>query len=185
MLVTIACTGLTKSDKPALSKWWLEPYVSEGQALPVDKPDRLAVLITVVPGLDTDRILTLSENAELGQFASARWVAHVPELVTSLLERSLEATGRFVIVSESEATRPGNCLLELELRKFFADIGPGEITTAVSVSAHGVYQCGSAAPLDIRSDVSTPVADERMTVIVAAFQRAMDQVTRDVINEID
>jgi ABC-type uncharacterized transport system auxiliary subunit len=185
MLATIACSGLTKSDKPAISRWWLEPYVTETHALSVDQPGKLAVLITVVPGLDTDRILTLSENAELGQFASARWVGHVPELVASLLERSLQATGRFEIVSESAASRPGNCLLELELRKFFADIGPGERTTGVSVSAHGAYQCGSATVIDIRSDVSIPVADERMTVIVAAFQRAMNQVTRDVINEID
>ena len=33
----------------------------------------------------------------------------------------------------------------------------------------------------IQSDVSKPVADERMNVIVAAFQQAMDQVTQDAI----
>ena len=151
------------------------------QLAPSDPPVSVALSVTVVPGLDTDRILTLSGDAELGQYASARWVDNLPELLASLLERSLLATGQFVIVSESAASRPGNCLLELEFREFFADIGPGGITTAVRIVTHGHFQCGSAAAVMIQSDVSKPVADERMNVIVAAFQQAMDQVTQDAI----
>lgn len=185
ILFAIACSGLTKSDKPAISKWWLEPYVAGEVAVAAGPPVNVAVLVKVVPGLDTDRILTLSNNSELGQFASVRWVGHSPELVKSLLERSLQATGRFAIVSESTASRPGNCLLELELLEFFADIGPEGRTTGVSVSAQGAFHCAAAAPVEIRTNVSIPVADERMTVIVAAFQRAMDQVTREIINKLN
>ena len=184
ILFAVSCSGLTKSDKPAISKWWLEPYVAVEAPVTTDPPINVAVSIKAVPGLDTDRILTLSDNSELGQFASARWVGHSSELLTSLLERSLQATGRFVVVSEAEASRSGNCLLEMELRKFFANIGPGERTISVSVSAQGVFQCGSVAPVDIQSDVSIAVADERLTVIVAAFQQAVDQVTRDTIHKI-
>jgi ABC-type uncharacterized transport system auxiliary subunit len=184
MLFTGACTSLTQSDKPAISKWWLEPYVATSQLVPVDLPVRVALSVTVVPGLDTDRILTLSGDAELGQFASARWVDNLPELLVSLLERSLQATGQFVIVPESAASRPGNCLLELEFREFFADIGPGGSTTGVRIATHGSFQCGSAAAVVIQSNVSKPVADERMNVIVAAFQQAMDRVTQNIISKI-
>jgi len=183
MLVTGACAGLTQSDKPAISKWWLEPYVAGVQAV-ADAPVNVAISVRVVPGLDTDRILTLSDDAELGQFASARWVDHVPELVTSLLERSLQATGQFAVVSESAASRPENCLLELELREFFADIGPGERVTGVRVSSHGNFQCDAATPVVIHSNVSIPVADERMRVIVAAFQRAMNKMTQEILDKI-
>lgn len=183
MMFIVACTGLTKSDKPAISKWWLEPYVA-GQVEPNDPPVRVAVSINVVPGLDTDRILTLSDNAELGEYASARWADHVPELVGSLLARSLTATGQFVVVPESAASRHGNCLLELELREFFADIAASGSTTTVSIRSYGSYQCKPGAPLVIQSDVSVPVADERMSVIVAAFQEGMDQLTRELLYKI-
>jgi len=185
MLFIGACTGLTQSDKPAISKWWLKPYVAASQFVPVDPPVSVALSVTVVPGLDTDRILTLSGDAELGQFASARWVDDLPELLASLLERSLQATGQFVIVSESAASKPGNCLLELEFREFFADLGPGGTTTGVRIATHGRLQCGSAAAVVIQSSVSEPVANERMNIIVAAFQRAMDRVTQDTIVKID
>ena len=179
-----ACTGLTQSDKPAISKWWLEPYVASSKPVPADPPVPIALSVTVVPGLDTDRILTLSGDAELGQFASARWVDNLPELLVSLLERSLQATGQFVIVSESAASRPGNCLLELEFREFFADIGPGGTTNGVRIATNGRFKCGSATAVDIQSNVSNPVADERMSVIVAAFQRAMDRVTQETMSNI-
>jgi ABC-type uncharacterized transport system auxiliary subunit len=150
MLFTGACTGLTQSDKPAITKWWLEPYVAASQPESVDQPVSVALSVTVVPGLDTDRILTLSGDAELGHFASARWVDNLPELLASLLERSLQATGRFVMVSESAASRPGNCLLELEFREFFADIGPGGTTTGVRIATHGRFQFGTGAAVVIK-----------------------------------
>lgn len=184
MLFTGACSGLTQSDKPAISTWWLEPYVATSQLVSTDPPVPVALSITVVPGLDTDRILTLSDDAELGQFASARWADHLPELLESLVERSLQATGRFAIVSESVATRPGNCLLELEFREFFAELGPGGITSGVRIATHGRFQCGSATPLVIQSSVTKPVTGERMNIIVAAFQQAMDQMTQDAIEKI-
>jgi ABC-type uncharacterized transport system auxiliary subunit len=184
MLFTGACTGLTQSDKPAISKWWLEPYVAASQPVTVDLPVSVALSVTVVPGLDTDRILTLSDDAELGQFASARWVDNLPELLASLLERSLQATGQFVIVPESAASRPGNCLLELEFREFFADLGSGGTTSGVRIATHGRFQCGSDAAVVIQLNVSEPVADERMNVIVAAFQQAMDRVTQGTISKL-
>lgn len=181
--LAVACSGLTQSDKPAISKWWLEPYVA-GQAVTIDSPVNVAVSVKVVPGLDSDRILTLSDNAELGQFASARWADHVPELLTSLLGRSLQATGQFIVVSESAASRAGNCLLELEIREFFADLGPGGNTTGISISSYGSYQCSPDAPLVVQSNISVPVADESMGVIVAAFQKGMDQMTQELLNKI-
>jgi len=185
MLFTGGCTGLTQSDKPAISKWWLEPYVASSQPVPPDPPVSVALSVKVVPGLDTDRILTLSDDAELGQFASARWADHLPELLTSLIERSLQGTGRFVTVPESAATRPGNCLLELEFREFFADIGRDGRTSDVRIATHGRFRCGSGQPFVFQSNVTKPVADDRMNVIVAAFQQAIDQLTQETISKVN
>lgn len=184
MLITGACGGLTQSSKPGVSTWWLEPYVAASKPAPADPPVSIAISVTVVPGLDTDRILTLSGDAEMSQFASARWVDHLPELLTSLLERSIQGTGEFVIVPESSASRQRGCSLELEFREFFADIEAEGTTRGVRVATHGSLNCGSAGSHVFQSSVKKPVAVERMSVIVAAFQQAMDQVTRETIENI-
>ena len=184
MVAISACSGLTQSDKPATKRWWLEPYQAEVAAKPAGMPASVVLSVTAIPGLDTDRILTLSDDAELSQFAAARWVDHLPELVTSLIERSLQATGQFEVVTQRVASRPGNCHLELELHEFFADIGPGGALTTVRVAIKGSFQCESSASVVFQSSTSIPIASERMSAVVAAFQQAMDSLTLDIINKI-
>lgn len=184
VLLTNACGGLTHSDKPAITKWWLNPYVATAKANPADPVVAVALSFTVVPGLDTDRILTLSGDAELGQFAAARWVDNLPELLDSLLERSLQATGRFEVTTDHAAARTGGCHLQLELREFFAETGPSGKTSGVRVAINGRFQCGSAATVHIQSNAAVAVGDERMHVIVAAFQQATDRMIQEILNKI-
>lgn len=184
MLSIGACSGLTQSDKPAIKRWWLEPYVLAAPAEPADPPVTVALSVTVIPGLDSDRILTLSDDAELSQFAAARWVEHLPELVSSLFGRSLQATGEFEVASDRATSRTDVCSLELEVREFFADIGAAGRVSGVSVAINGSFECGSSAPVVFHSTSSVAVAVERMNVIVAAFQQAMDSVTKDILIEI-
>ena len=184
VLVLNACSGLTKSDKPAISKWWLEPYTINAQAGYSGPVLPVAVSISSVPGLDTDRILTLSADAELGQYAATRWVDHAPDLFASLLERSMRSTGRFVMVSEGAATRPGNCHLDLELQEFFAGLDAAGNTSDVRVAVYGRFQCDNDEPVLVRSASSVAVTEERMKTIVAAFQKSVDHVVQDIIDKI-
>jgi len=184
MLSIGACSGLTQSDKPAIKRWWLEPYVVAVPAEPADPPLPVALSVTVIPGLDSDRILTLSDDAELSQFAAARWVDHLPELVSSLTGRSLQATGQFEVASERATSRADVCNLELEIREFFADIGSTGRVSGVRVAINGSFECESSVPIVFHSASSVAVADERMNVIVAAFQQAMDSVTKDIFIKI-
>jgi ABC-type uncharacterized transport system auxiliary subunit len=48
----------------------------------------------------------------------------------------------------------------------------------------GQYQCESAKPVAIQMSASVPVNDDRVSVIVAAFQRAMDSVMKDMLVQI-
>ena len=180
-----ACSGLTQSDKPAVKKWWLEPYVVAATAEPAEPPVPVALSVKVIPGLDSDRILTLSNDAELSQFAAARWVDHLPELVSSLIGRSMQATGRFEVVSEPAASRAQVCQLKLELREFFADIGSSGVVSGVRVAIDGNFECESSEPIVFYSAESVSVADERMSVIVAAFQQAIDRVTQEILDKIE
>lgn len=179
-----ACSGLTQSDKPAIKRWWLEPYVQTAPVESVESPVALTLSVTVIPGLDSDRILTLSNDAELSQFAAARWVDHLPELVSSLIGRSLQATGQFEVTTERAASGVENCSLELDIREFFADIGSSGRVNGVRVAINGSFECESSLPIVFHAASSVVVADERMTVIVAAFQQAMDDVTKYIFNKV-
>ena len=97
--VLVACSGLTKSDNPVVTTWWLKPYTGMTQAIAPDTVQPLNLTVTAVPGLDSDQILTLSGEAELKPYAGARWADHTPELLASLIGRSLEASGRFEVLS--------------------------------------------------------------------------------------
>lgn len=179
-----ACTGLTRSDQAASKTWWLKPYAGMTQETPPAAVLPVAISVTVVPGLDTDRILTLSEDARLNQFAAARWADNLPELASSLVGRTLESTGRFKILSERVGAGTESCDLQLELQEFFAGIGTSGQTVGVSVAINGRYQCEFVAPVLIKLKASIPVHDERMNVIVAAFQQALDSVMKEMLTQI-
>jgi len=173
-----ACSGLTKSDKPAMKTWWLEPYTEMTPANLTD-PVLLNVSVTVVPGLDTDRILTLSDKAELNHFSGASWADDLPELLTSLSVRSLESSGRFEAVSALEL-----CHLDLEIQEFFAQLDSSGQANAVRIAVAVQYQCEEADSVPLRLNASISVHDNRMSEIVAAFQQALDNVMRDLLRKL-
>ena len=179
-----ACSGLNRSDEPANKTWWLQPYTGMVQMAFPTAVLPVAVDVTVVPGLDTNRILTLADNAQLNHYAAARWVDNTPELLTSLTSRTLLATGRFQVEPGRSMRRAEGCRLQLEVKEFFATITASGQTTSVQVAADGKYLCGPGSPIAITLGAAVPVADESMTGIVAAFQQALDEVMEDLLNQL-
>lgn len=179
-----ACSNLTRSDKPAVTTWWLKPYGAPLSANVAEPPLPVALSVTVIPGLDSDQILTLSADAELKPYAGARWAEYLPELVTSLFGRSLEASGRFEVQHEWAGAGPHRCDLQLQLTEFFAELDPGGLSAVVNVAAKGQFSCGSTSPVAFTADASVPVDGNRMNVVVAAFQQALDRVTKQILDKI-
>lgn len=189
-IIATACSGLNRSDKPVTTTWWLNAYgvgvdvdASMDVGMPSSNPvTKVALTVAVVPGLDTHRILTLSDHAEINKYAGARWTDSLPELMTSLLSRSLDASARFDVVSRDKGSE--ECALYVEVQKFYARVDVSGETTAVEIAMTGRYLCDGAESIQIRLSASEPVNDERMSVIVAAFQRAFDDVMKDLIETI-
>jgi len=187
LLITIclgACGGLTQSDKPAVTTWWLNPFTGVAQTANPEVAASVLVSVAVVPGLDTDQILTLSDDSELKPYAAARWVDNLPELSTSLVSRTLEASGSFEVVSERARAVHKKCDLRLELREFFANLNSSGQTRSVQIAIHGSYQCESEAPIPIQIRASVPVQDNRMRTIVATFQQAMNSAMKDLLTSL-
>lgn len=184
--VLTACKGLFQSDKPALNVWWLQPVTVTPGVDVATAPATLALDLTAVPGLDSGRILALSSDGQLKPYAGARWVDELPGLVESLVTRSLNASSRFEVVQHGRSGAAGpDCELRLELTEFFADLEAGGRTRGVSVEMGGNFHCGADETHGVASRAYVGVDAERMSEIVAAFQKALDKVTLDIIKQID
>lgn len=184
VLLAGACSGLTKSDKPPVTTWWLVPYTGVAKVAPHDPVTPVVLSVSVVPGLDTDRILALSAGSELKPYSGARWVDSLPELVNSLISRTLEASGRFKPDSGWTRSSSRPCDLQLELRAFYATLNSDGQTTNIHIAISGRYQCESGQPRSIDLSTSVPVHDNRMRAIVAAFQLAMDGIMQDLLQKL-
>lgn len=182
--VLSACSGLTKSDKPVTTNWWLKPYNGTTQHWADEPVIAVALSVKAVPGLDSNQILTLSTDAQFKPYSGARWVDYAPELLASLLGRSMQANGPFEVTTERAGWSAESCDLQLELREFYADLDSAGKTTGVRVAFDGRYICESVAPVDIKSSAFVVVNEESMRVIVAAFQKAVDQVTQDMLDQL-
>jgi ABC-type uncharacterized transport system auxiliary subunit len=175
LLCTGGCSGLTQSRQAAVRIWLLKPYVLAA-ASPARQPTAVGVTVTVIPGLDSDHIMTLSGDSELNHFAAGRWPDNLPELTASLISRTMMESGRFEVVTRRGSGVRADCNLHLLVEKFYAALGPSGNTSAVQVAMAGRYVCRGRRPdrFELSSDVA--VNDPRMSGIVAAFQQAVDEV---------
>jgi ABC-type uncharacterized transport system auxiliary subunit len=178
VLLLTACGGLTQSDKPAISIWWLKPYEASVTQAPVEKLTRLSVEVSVVPGLDTDKILTLSGDAELNHYSGARWTDNLPELLESLTSRTLQSSGRFDVVPVNTSAGLDGCVLTLELQEFYS------INNVVRVTMNGQYSCETGVSIPINAKASTQNNAESISTIVASFQQATNKVMQQILTSI-
>ena len=66
-----ACSGVMDSKRDARQTYLLTPAISAGDAGAVANAPSLSLEVSVVPGLDTDRIMALSPDARLNPYANA------------------------------------------------------------------------------------------------------------------
>lgn len=179
-----ACSGLLKSEQPAKQVYLLMPLASDQPARKEQNLHELAISLSVVPGLDTDRIQALAPDARLLHYANARWPDFLPEVLTSVLRRSLRDSGRFTAVTASERVAEGGWSLRLEVQRFYGLRGSDGATHSAVAAMQGRLRCnGSEYPLDLSA--SAPIGEERLSPIVAAHQSALDQVTADLLRRVD
>lgn len=183
-LVCAGCSGILTSENPQKRYYLLEPYTGAG---PVEetatRPD-LAVSVVAVPGLDTDRLLALSQDAQLSGYANARWPDNLPEVLTSVMRRSLKSSGRFRAVSASVVADPDDWLVLLELQRFYGIQAASGDTNSVQVQFEGKIQCGGRdRSFMLKADQR--VGEQRLASIVAALQAALDDVTRELLGRFE
>jgi ABC-type uncharacterized transport system auxiliary subunit len=178
-LILSACGGLLSNDKPAGKTFWLDPADLQEIRVTNGFGGNLALRFTVVPGLDSDQLVTLDPDARLNHLSSAHWPDHLPEFGASLVQRSLQATGRYGRVSRDRATLAGDCRLELEAQAFFTLIDRAGKPGSIDIGLAGSYQCGERT-IPLMLHANTAVSGQGLAAVVAAYQRAFNEVMRDL-----
>ncbi|MGE0621587.1 MAG: hypothetical protein AB7I04_02035 [Pseudomonadales bacterium] len=149
------CLPELKSEHPPARVYWLE-------AVAVSDPPPVAVTVTLVPGLDTDRIWVLEPDQRLNYYAGAFWPERLQLLLQSILERSLES-------------RAGAPHLKVLVERFFAVGDPEAGAPDVDIAAR--IESGE---LSCRFESRRRAASERLRDIVAAHQALVDELVRAV-----
>ena len=177
-----ACSGLLESDQPSRQNYLLQPITSAGAAA-AESAGPLTLLVSAVPGLDTDRIQGLDSHSALTPYANARWPDHLPEVVGSVMQRSLEYQGLFSPVSQARLKPAKGNWLSIELRRFFGLIDSTGNTGSVSIYFAASWQCGdTAGEATLKAD--KPVSTDRLSAIVSAHQSALDDASRQLMSQL-
>lgn len=180
-LGSTGCGSITKSDAPATTEWWLVPAQLSPATASLRWP--LVLSLDVVPGLDTDRILNLNDSARLNSYGGALWPDPLPEVLQSVVQRSLETIGDSPVRIGSRADDQ-SCMLKIEIREFFGRVNSNEVTHKVELDMHGELNCPDFSR-QLASRQSVTVAENRMGVIVAAFQQALDTGLQELADQLE
>lgn len=174
-LLLAGCAGLIDNQRPAEARYWLEPLGATPQAL--GEAIEVEWQLGVVPGLDTDRILALEADARLRQLEHARWADHLPDVLHSVLGRSLHANG--LVPVEQNA----GCRLSLEVQSFFLARGAGSVDVALAGHFRCVGPAQHVAAQDVAARAFVSSRGESVAQVVAAFQQALDEVTTQLLGQ--
>ena len=178
--IVTACGGILTSDQPVKQTYILQPWSVPSGDFAGDSWPTLALTVTAVPGLDTDYIQAIGTDARMHQYANARWADFLPEVLASVMRRSLSTADRFTAVKASPAPDTDDWVLALEAQQFYGIQDSGGSTSSVSVRFEGLLRCKDTDhQLQMKS--SRPVREERLSVVVRAHQQALDDVTQQLL----
>lgn len=179
MLALLAGCGGLRSDTEPDRIYVLHPAVDAAPAAPL--PGLLMVPRPAVqPGLDTDRIALTRAGNELDYYALSRWSGSLSQVLGAFAVQSL--AGAFVtVVGAERGAGPADHELLLTVRHFQAAYGAGGAPQVqVAIDCLLVATSPRRVLGNCDAEVREPVGDNRMSAIVAAFERAMQQAMQQV-----
>jgi cholesterol transport system auxiliary component len=190
-LALSGCTGsLFKSKEPPQSVYMLTAALATapagaGAPIPVD----LTVLRPQVrPGLDSTLIEALYPDRRLDHFAGAHWSGPLDEVLQDLAVQAFRADARVQNVHTDASAFGTGYWLEMDVTDFQAEYsGPKAAGDSgpPTVHVHLVARLGTSGERrvvgQLEADVREPAADNRLTAIVQAFNRAASAALAKIV----
>lgn len=181
--ITLAgCASLLESGEAPVRTVRLSVPAAPERAAPPDAPS-LNFEIMAAPGLDSDRLLTQGPDGDLGRFSGARWAEYSSEMIGDLLVHSIRASGGFIQVFHAPRHGTAQCRLALELQDFQARVDRQGVPVSAEIRIDGRYDCGVTAE-SLSLAARQAVEGRGLAEVVAAFQAALDALTRDLLGRV-
>lgn len=178
-LLLAGCGGL-RSNKDVEQIYVLHAAAVSAAADPV--PGVLRVpRPEVQPGLATSHIVLTRAGNELDYFADSRWGESLPQVLAAFAVESLTRSGLFqTVVGTTAGSVPADHDLLLTARHFEAEYVGSVVQARVAFDC--VLTAGNPRRVLGRcdADIVEPAADNRMSDIVAALQRAAQKAMETI-----
>jgi cholesterol transport system auxiliary component len=181
-----ACAGsLFKNKTPPPTMYMLRATPSTVTADPAGNslPSDLAVLRPRVrAGLDTDRIAALYPDRRMDYFADVRWSGPLDEVLQDLAVQQFHSNPGLRNVSAEASVFGSTYWLEIEVADFQAEYSAAG--GAPTVHVHLQARIGNSGDRHVlgrfEPDVREAAADNRMSAIVDAYNRAADNALAEI-----
>jgi cholesterol transport system auxiliary component len=182
-LAPAGCTSLLPAGSAPPKLYTLTPVAD----FPPDAPHVAWQLLIDVPAaavaLDTERIALSRSPTTIDYFADAAWSDRAPLLVQSLLVQSFENSGRITAIGRESIALRADYILRPELRHFEADYSGGGAPSAhVQIGAKLVKMPDRTIIAQQRIDTRAPARENQVGAIVEAFNTALHEATRNLID---
>jgi cholesterol transport system auxiliary component len=187
MALLTACAGSLFKNKTAPPTMYVLSATPKSTAAdPANAPAApvdLAVLkLRVRAGLDTDRIAALYPDRHMDYFAGVRWSGPLDEVLQGVAVQEFHLNPGLRNVSADASVFASTYWLEIEVEDFQAEYSA--IGAAPTVHVHFLARVGNSADRHVlgrfEPDIRVVAADNRMTAIVDAYNRAADTAFAEI-----
>lgn len=185
MLALGGCSGLLTSRSASPVTYVLRPViaadvassgasVSTAATAPSSARSVQVQRVAVAPGYARDEVLLTQPDRRLDVYAASRWPDALPVVVERLVVDALRQHGAWSVVHDAAAPFAADLLLRVTVRRFDAEYpAAGAPPTVRVVLDATLARRGDRAVLaSFTAEASSAAAEDRMSAIVAAFERA-------------
>ncbi|MGH8287998.1 MAG: ABC-type transport auxiliary lipoprotein family protein [Steroidobacteraceae bacterium] len=185
------CSGLLHSDAPPVQVYTLSVGSPSSDSDAEPRPTAHASLRVAHPlagpGLDSSQIVLLEPDHRMNVYAASAWAADAPALIESLATQTLRATGEWSSVEDAESPFPSDYLLQISIRRFDADYSASgdapptvQVTLDCTLGAEGARTIAAS----FAAAGSAAASANKLSDVVAAFQRATDQALASMSRQV-
>ena len=185
MALLTACAGSLFKNKTAPPTMYMlsaTPKSTAAENAPAAPVDLAVLKLRVRAGIDTDRIAALYPDRHMDYFADVRWSGPLDEVLQDVAVQEFHLNPGLRNVSTDASVFASTYWLEIEVEDFQAEYSA--LGAAPTVHVHFLARVGNSADRHVlgrfEPDIRVVAADNRMTAIVDAYNRAADAAFAEI-----
>lgn len=189
LLALAGCSGLLSSRSAAPVTYVLRPSIAPAAvsaapspSVPVSTLSLQVQRVAVSPGYSRDEILLTQTDRRLDVYAASRWPDALPVVVERLVVDALRQHGGWSVVHDAAAPFAADRLLRVTVRRFDAEYtavgGPPIVRVVLDATLARRGERAVLAAFTV--EASSAAAEERMSAIVAAFERSTGEALSEL-----